>query len=76
MSDNTAQARKKLDGQRATVREHARKHRDYPQQQDKDYAWKTIQNAQSHISRIKSAHPSLNSSSTEDSWRPGDRVPW
>lgn len=74
MADNTARARTQLEGHRKAVREHTRKHRDYPTQQDKDFAWKTIQNAQSHISKIKSEHPSLNSSESEDTWKPGDRT--
>lgn len=76
MADNTAKAREQLDGQRRTVREHARKWRDYPAQQDKDFAWKTIQNAQRHIQKLKDDHPSLRSNEREDSWRPGDPVPW
>lgn len=76
MAENTAQARKQLDGHRAAVRDHARKHRDYRESYEKDFAWKTIQNVQSHITKLKSEHPSLSQNSTEDTWRPGNSVPW
>lgn len=76
MADNTAKARDDLAGQRNTVRTHAKKWRDHQEPYEKDFAWKTIQNAQKFIAKIKADHPSLKSSETEDSWRPGDRVPW
>lgn len=76
MAENTAQARSQLDGQRKTVRDHARKWRDHAASYEKDFAWKTIQNAQGHIRRLKDAHPSLRSNSGEDTWCPGDSVPW
>ena len=76
MADNTARARTQLDGHRRAVREHVRKWRDYPSAYDKDFAWKTIQNAQRHIAALKSEHPSLRSNESEDTWRPGDRIPW
>jgi hypothetical protein len=72
MSDNTANARTKLAGHRATVRAHSQKWHDYREQYEKDFAWKTIQNAQNMISRLKTDHPSLRESSREDNWRPGD----
>lgn len=76
MADNTATARKQLEGARAAVREHAKKYRDYSEDYEKNGAWKTIQNAQGQISKLKGAHPSLNTNSKEDSWRPGDAVNW
>lgn len=72
MADNTATARTKLAGHRATERAHSRKWHEYHEQYEKDFEWKTIQNAQSMISKLKADHPSLNQSAREDSWRPGD----
>ncbi|MEV8358486.1 hypothetical protein [Microbacterium sp. NPDC076895] len=74
MADNTARARAELEGQRRAVREHTRKWHDYPDQIDKDYAWKTIQRVQGEIAQLKRDHPSLNTRSSEDDWRPGDRA--
>lgn len=76
MANNTAKAREQLEGHRRAVREHARKWRDYSAHQDKNFALKTIENAQRHIQRLKDAHPSLSSNQREDSWRSGDAVPW
>jgi hypothetical protein len=68
MSDNTAKARKDLDGARAAVREHVEKWRRYPGEYDKNFAVKTIERVQRDIAKIKSDHPSLNTNSPEDSW--------
>lgn len=72
MSDNTAQARKKLEGHREAVRDATRKWHRYTETYEKDGQWRTIQNAQRHIQRIKNDHPSLGLSDRADSWRPGD----
>lgn len=74
MTDNTAQARKKLDGQRSSVRDASRKWHRYTEAHEKETQWKTIQNAQGHIAKLKSAHPTLNSRDAADTWRPGDRA--
>lgn len=74
MGDNTAQARKKLEGQRDAVRDATRKWHRYTESYEKDGQWRTIQNAQGHIAKLKHDHPSLNSSDSADTWRPGDRA--
>jgi hypothetical protein len=68
MADNTAKARKELAGMRGAARDHISKWRKYPAQQDKDFAAKTIERIQGDIRKIKSEHPSLNQSASEDSW--------
>lgn len=71
MADNTARARKELQGQRQAVSQHVDKYRMHVQSYEKDFALKTIRNAQQQITRLKSAHPSLkHDSSWEDTWRP------
>lgn len=74
VADNTSQARRKLDGQRSSVRDATRKWHRYTQAHEKETQWKTIQNAQGHIQKIKSEHPTLNSQDAADTWRPGDRA--
>ena len=59
----------KLAGQRAAVREHIEKYNKYTQQHEKDYALKTIRNAQKQIASILKKHPHWPSSS-EDTWSP------
>ena len=70
MADNTAKAKKDLDGARSAVREHIAKWRKYPDTNDKAFAAKTIERVQRDIAKIKSDHPSLSSSAPEDSWNP------
>lgn len=72
MSENTAQARKKLAGHRGAVRDATRKWHSYPESYQKNDQWKTIQNAQRHIEKIKGDHPSLMGRDPADTWRPGD----
>ena len=59
----------KLKGQRNAVREHIEKYNKYPNQEDKDFALKTIRNAQNHIKKILSKHSHWDSS-YEDDWSP------
>lgn len=73
MGDNTAQARKKIEGHRAAIRDATRKWHRYTENCEKDGQWKTIQNAQGHVSNLKREHPSLNNPDSADTWRPGDR---
>jgi hypothetical protein len=70
MADNTAKARKDLEGARKAVAEHIEKYNRYPAQQDKDTALKTIKNAQGRIRKIKDDHPSLRNNEREDNWTP------
>jgi hypothetical protein len=71
MADNTAKARKDLEGMRKAVEEHIGKYQSYPDRQDKETALKTIQRVQGDIAATKAKHPSLtNDSSRLDSWRP------
>jgi hypothetical protein len=69
MADNTAKARKELDGHRAHIRTHVEKYKKFTVPHEKQTMVQQIQNAQRHIARILEKHPSLNSSS-EDTWRP------
>jgi len=59
----------KLAGQRRAVREHIDKYNKYPLEHDKNYALKTIRNAQNQIQRIRAKHPHW-PSSYEDNWTP------
>jgi len=68
MSDNT-DAKKKLEGQRAAIRLHIKKFNDFPHQQDKDFALKTIRRAQHEIAALKKSYPVLNNAA-EDNWSP------
>jgi hypothetical protein len=71
MADNTARARTELESQRRTIRDHQRKYSTYKQQYEKEFALKTIRNAQNQIAKIKSKHPSLaRDNASEDTWRP------
>lgn len=71
MTDNTAKARKELDGMRRAVEEHIGKYQKYPDKQDKDTALKTIRRVQGDIAATKAKHPSLaGNSSRLDNWRP------
>lgn len=71
VADNTARARQELQGQRRAISQHVDKYKRYTQSYEKDFALKTIRNAQQQIARLKSAHPSLkHDSSWEDGWRP------
>lgn len=70
MADNTAKARKDLDGARKSVADHIDKYRRYTSQHDKDFALKTIRNVQARIKKIKDDHPSLRKDDNLDTWRP------
>ena len=59
----------KLAGQRKAVREHIEKYKNYTLQHEKDFALKTIRNAQKQIASIMKKHPHWDSS-FEDSWSP------
>ena len=75
MADNLPQAKDKLAGQRRAVREHVKKWREFNEPYEKNTALKTIQNAQSHIAKIKSDHASLKHDNDKaDTWRPGDSL--
>lgn len=65
MADNAARARDELYGQRRAIREHVDKYRRYTEKYEKDFALKTIRNAQVQISKLKSRHSSL---SRDSSW--------
>lgn len=75
MADSVAQARKKLEGQREAVRDASRKWHKYAEQYEKDGQWRTVQNAQRHIEKLKRDHPSLSyDNDPADTWRAGDRA--
>jgi hypothetical protein len=70
VADNSARAKKELGSQRKTVRDHVDKYKRYKLKHEKDFAMKTITNAQSQIAKLKSKHPTLShDSSWEDTWR-------
>jgi len=71
MADNTARARTELASQRRAIRDHQRKYGIYREPYEKEFALKTIRNAQAQIARIKRSHPSLaRDNAPEDTWRP------
>jgi hypothetical protein len=63
------EAEKKLDGQRKAIEEHIKKFRTFQFPQDKEFALKTIRNAQKQIEDIKKRNP-LTSTSPFDTWKP------
>ena len=69
MPENTAKARKAVDGHRSHIRAHIEKYKSYTVDYDKNTMVKQIQNAQNQIAKLRQAHPSIPSSS-EDTWRP------
>lgn len=73
MSSSLSEAKVKVDGQRRAIREHVAKHENYPLQQDKTFATKTIRNCQSHIQEELRRYPQIRGS-WEDSWKPGDPI--
>ena len=74
MSDNAARARTKIHSHRRAVAEHIEKWRRYNQPHEKEFALKTIRNAQSQIAKLKDAHPSLRyDNASEDTWTPPRR---
>ena len=64
-----ADDKKKLEGQRAAVREHIEKYNRYDLDEEKEFALKTIRNAQNQIKKILSKHPHWDSA-PEDTWSP------
>ena len=75
MADNLSNDRDKLAGHRRAVREHVQKWHRYKESYEKDGALKTIRNAQTHIAKIKSKHPSLRQDQDRaDNWGPGDSL--
>ncbi|MFI9009237.1 hypothetical protein ACIGNX_18615 [Actinosynnema sp. NPDC053489] len=71
MPSNTAGDRDKIASQRNTIATHIEKWRRYPNPQDKEFALKTIRNAQAQIQKLKSRHPSLrHDTASEDTWQP------
>jgi hypothetical protein len=71
MADNTARAREQLAGQRKAVSDHIAKWARYKEPHDKNFALKTIRNAQTQIEKLKKAHPSLAKvTEPEDTWSP------
>lgn len=69
MSDNTASAKKKIDGHRSHIRSHIEKYNRYREDYEKQTMVKQIQNAQTQIGDLRGKHPSI-AASSEDTWRP------
>jgi hypothetical protein len=59
MADNTSRSREQIKGHRKAIEDHIDKWHRYTSPQDKQFALKTVQNAQSQIEKLKSRHPSL-----------------
>jgi hypothetical protein len=58
-----------VESHRRTIREHIEKYKAYTQDHEKQFAWKTIQNAQQQIVDIKRRKSNIGGS-WEDTWRP------
>ena len=69
MAENTASARKKINGHRNHIRTHIDKFNRYKEPYEKEQMVKQIQNAQKQITDLRAKHPSIGASS-EDAWRP------
>lgn len=69
MADNTKRAEKQVAGHRRAISEHIDKYKRYPAQHDKDFALKTIRNAQGHVQKLRAKHPGI-SPDRLDNWRP------
>lgn len=75
MADNLSRAREQLKGQREAIRDATRKWHRYTMDYEKEVQWKTIQNAQKHVQKLKESHPTLkNDTDAADAWRPKDRA--
>lgn len=68
MSMTRSQAISRIEGQRRAIREHIEKFENYPYQQDKEFALRTIRICQNEIEKIKMQCNVSISSSWEDSW--------
>ena len=68
MGDNK-DAETKLAGQRKAIQDHINKYNVYAHEQDKNFALKTIRNAQQQIEDIKKRNPKT-SMSHLDTWKP------
>ena len=68
-ADSRKDVQKKIDAQRKAVRDHIEKYNKYPNQQDKDFALKTIRHVQKNISALREKQPTI-SPSYEDTWNP------
>ena len=66
---SSADTRVKIDGQRRAIREHIEKFNRYPMKQDKDFAQKTIRNAQNQIHALRSRYPQIPADPI-DTWSP------
>jgi len=64
------EATEKINAQRAAIREHIEKYKNYPHPYDKQFALKTITNCQSNIAELKCSCELNIESSYEDAWRP------
>jgi hypothetical protein len=72
MGDNKDD-RKKLEGQRESIRLHIKKYQAFTHPQDKEFALKTIQRAQMEINKLKRGNPGLDKME-EDVWTPGKQT--
>jgi len=69
-----ADERKALESQRATVREHIAKWEHYTGPGEKEFALKTIRNAQTQIAKLIKRHRHW-PAQWEDNWMPGKSHP-
>lgn len=68
MSLTRSQAMSRIEGQRRAIREHIEKFENYPYQQDKEFALRTIRICQDEIEKIKRQCSVSIASSWEDYW--------
>lgn len=68
MTFTRSQAMSRIEGQRRAIREHIGKFENYPHQQDKEFALRTIRICQKEIEDIKRKCNVYIESSHEDSW--------
>jgi len=68
MSLTRNQALSRIEGQRRAIREHISKFENYPYQQDKEFALRTIRICQNEIEKIKMQCNVSIPSSWEDDW--------
>jgi FtsZ-binding cell division protein ZapB len=75
MAENLSKARNELKGMRDAIRQATRKWHTYAEPYEKAGQWKTIQNVQSHIQKLKEKYPALRDDrDSADDWRPGGRA--
>ena len=65
-----AKDKKKVEGHRASIREHKKKYETYDMDREKKKALKTIENTQNEIKKILDRNSNNIEASWEDTWKP------